>query len=114
CMGGRFAKAFTGAGARIRAGLVAARRADHHSDASAAVKIGVIGPRHGITVNFHVLVSCPGHPPDDRIFWSDGRSPGSRIVALGCLPGKSQWLLAFGSSLTLAGTAADLKHCVSY
>ena len=34
---------------------------------------------------------CPGHPPGGQEFVRDGRSPGSRIVALGRLPGKSQW-----------------------
>ena len=106
----RVAQQFAGAGMGVGAGLVAAGRADDHRDAG---QIGRSSPACPLcqrknAVDVQISAPCPGHPPGGRIFRRDGRSPGSRVVALAAFPGYSQWFSAFGSSLTVAGTAADL------
>jgi hypothetical protein len=55
----------------------------------------------------------PGHPARLRHSRFDGRSPGSRVIAFSRLPGSSPVAFGRGSSLTVAGTAADWKPKVS-
>src|SRR5882757_6837469 len=59
------------------------------------------GPKTGL------LARKPAGRSDSSV--ADGRSPGSRVIALGSrLPGNIPVAFGLGSSLTVAGTAADL------